>query len=398
MEDAECSDCKEKFEDIKSIALCTLCKRVYHVSCQNIDLRGFHLRKSSWRCKACEGEASEENRNAKQGRNRKRSRTEETYVEQSDVDLISATLRELVESTNGMKIKLDFLIKENAVLKNEIKLLRQSTNTVDSIQPSIQPVKTYASATKNDTNVLVIKQKGEQSNAVKVKKDIREKVDPSDLGVGLSMGPSTKRGGIVLNCSKEREIEQIQQEIQTKLGGNYEVDRPESLSQRLKIVGVNEEEFNLSNEALIMKIKKQNGLNKENTKIKILRKSNLFNKRFNIIVEVDSDIYRALASKDRVSVGWNRCRTFDDFGVVRCFNCCKYGHLQKECREKKSCEKCAEEHEAKNCKSTIFKCRNCVDSNIKYGMSLDVGHVCWDVVNCKTYARVEQIQQRKFQK
>lgn len=53
-EDAVCSDCKEKIEDNKSAALCTLCKMLYHVSCESVDLHGFHLRKSSWKCKACE--------------------------------------------------------------------------------------------------------------------------------------------------------------------------------------------------------------------------------------------------------------------------------------------------------------------------------------------------------
>lgn len=115
-------------------------------------------------------------------------------------------------------------------------------------------------------------------------------------------------------------------------------------------------------------------------------------------MEVDSDTHNLLMTNERVNIGWSICKIFNYFGIVRCYGCCRYGHMQKDCRDKKTCPKCAEEHDLKDCKSVMFKCRNCDNSNKKLGLSLDINHVCWDVNKCSSYRRMEQIQKKKFQK
>lgn len=110
----------ETVEDAKSIAQCIVCKHSYHVRCQKIDLRGFHLRKSHWKCQNCEIKPITESSNIKQGRQRKRSRTDDNDVEQCDIDFINFILQLLVNSTSDLKSKIDFLITENESLKQEI--------------------------------------------------------------------------------------------------------------------------------------------------------------------------------------------------------------------------------------------------------------------------------------
>lgn len=129
MDDGLCFLCGGIFEDQRSIAECTGCKNVFHVKCENIDLRGFHLRKSFWKCKACEAKPMEETSNTRQNKPRKRSRTEEQYIDQFDVDHINATLQALLNNTNELNKKVDYLITENNLLKEEIILLKQQQNS-----------------------------------------------------------------------------------------------------------------------------------------------------------------------------------------------------------------------------------------------------------------------------
>jgi len=48
-----CLKCKLPFNDIKNMIQCTSCKSCYRGKCENIDYRGFHLRRATWRCKRC---------------------------------------------------------------------------------------------------------------------------------------------------------------------------------------------------------------------------------------------------------------------------------------------------------------------------------------------------------
>lgn len=84
---------------------------------------------------------------------------------------------------------------------------------------------------------------------------------------------------------------------------------------------------------------------------------------------------------------------YSDYGILRCLNCCKFGPLSKECKEKTTCPRCGKNHELKNCTSKTNKCINCVSSNKKYGLKLNTDHVVWDV-----YKRFERIQIHKFNK
>lgn len=76
---------------------------------------------------------------------------------------------------------------------------------------------------KNKNLLLVIpKKKG--TNVTKVKKSVLEKIDPSNMGIGVAMGKETRDGGIILRCGKKnREMMVLQHEIQGTLGDAFEV-------------------------------------------------------------------------------------------------------------------------------------------------------------------------------
>lgn len=386
-----CFKCKSLFDDVKCIIQCVECKNFYHGKCENVDLRGFHLRKLIWKCKQC----SDDNVGP---RPRKRSRVEDG-IDQSLIEGINRTLSLLLKNTNELNDKVDKLMAENQSLKVQIAELKKSQIINPTVADSVRP--TYASTaakTPNNSKVLSVKQKGQQKDVKQVRKDLQDRVNPEELGIGVSMGRPTRDGGLVLTCGNEREISVVQSEIQTKLGNNYEVDRPKTREHRIKVVGIHEDEYESTEEQIIERIVKQNDLrvNNRNFKMKILRRTKLLNRKFNLIVEADSDTYNSLIENQKLNLGWGRYWVYNDYGIIRCFNCNKYGHFQKECKDKKSCAKCAGEHDIKDCQESSIKCTNCITSNQKYKMNLKTDHVVWDHVNCETYKRIENSRQNKF--
>lgn len=77
---------------------------------------------------------------------------------------------------------------------------------------------------------------------------------------------------------------------------------------------MNESERNVSDESIIDRVIKQNELDQNdiNLNLRILRRTNVFNKKFNIIFEVDSSSYNLFINKQRMNLGWNRYRVFNE--------------------------------------------------------------------------------------
>lgn len=107
-------------------------------------------------------------------------------------------------------------------------------------------------------------------------------------------------------------------------------------------------------------------------------------------------LWLTFVDKEKMNIGWNRCNVFNDYGIRRCFRCCSYGHILKDCTENKVCAKCSGNHDFKECTVNTIKCANCVVSNKKYGLNVDVEHVAWDVNKCESYKRIEQYQRSKY--
>lgn len=237
-----------------------------------------------------------------------------------------------------------------------------------------------------------------QKKTRQVKDDIRKKVNPVEIGAGLSLGKPTKNGGIVIKCGNEKNLANIQAEIQNRMGENYSVEVPKILSHRIKVAGINESEYGLTDTEIVSRIESQNNLHDNNLdkKIRVVRKSKVYNNKFSMVLEVDDKSYEMFIEKERLNIGWNRCMVFNDYGIQRCFKCCSYGHMAKECKSNQVCPKCSGCHEFKDCNVVSVKCVNCVRSNQKYGLNVDVNHVAWDVNKCESYKRIEQFQRSKY--
>lgn len=79
-----------------------------------------------------------------------------------------------------------------------------------------------------------------------------------------------------------------------------------------------------------------------------------------LVLEVSPEILRRIEGK-KAYIGGIRSTISLSHSVSQCFNCQKYGHTAKSCREDQhTCRSCAENHDSRTCQvKEKFKCCNC---------------------------------------
>ena len=109
------------------------------------------------------------------------------------------------------------------------------------------------------------------------------------------------------------------------------------------------------------------------------------NKIYQALFEVDLPTYKRALNVGHCLIGLDGCTIYDSVEVTRCFNCNKYGHSSRGCKNKTCCPKCAGEHNVAECKTDDLKCSNCVNymKTLKYDeiVNLDIStdHAVCDI-------------------
>lgn len=196
--------------------------------------------------------------------------------------------------------------------------------------------RTYVDAELNNKKTFVVNPKETKENAEKTKSDLRERVNPANMGVSLALGKQARKGGVILKCfNKSADTKTVQNKIQKGLRDAYEVVEKNLLKNRIKVIEIDKFEHDKNDEAIIKCIISQNKLDVTLCILTVLFRSALKNNRFNIILKTNKYAFKILMSKGKVGIGWGIYRAVQEFGVVRCYNCNQYGHISKVCRKKK---------------------------------------------------------------
>lgn len=69
-----------------------------------------------------------------------------------------------------------------------------------------------------------------------------------------------------------------------------------------------------------------------------------------VIIEVTSELYTGVKRNgNRIYIGHQSCRVFDDLNLVPCYNCGRFGHNRKKCMNAPLCLICAGQHTTEDC-------------------------------------------------
>jgi hypothetical protein len=297
-------------------------------------------------------------------------------------------------------LKQEELFNDMKFSINEIKTkIKNSDNAIkDEIkkvagQNNVTPKLSFADIVKTRKNdpVVVLKPKNSNQNSDVTKAEIKQKIDPVDLGINSVR--SASKGSVVIACKSKEDQEKLRKDAETKLGENYEIQLPDQINPKIKVYGVSQK---YPEQKLSEMMKKQNNIVNSDAKIKFIRYEEVKNRnKISIIFETDGATFNQLMTNGKVNIGWDRCPVFEEVQVDRCFNCAGYFHKSSKCTNKIACPLCAGEHAVKDCKSETRCCVNCKKANEFLTLSLDTKHAVWSK-DCEVRSRKIEIAQRRI--
>ncbi|XP_018575954.1 uncharacterized protein LOC108914597 [Anoplophora glabripennis] len=302
-----------------------------------------------------------------------------------------------LELCNKLVLSMETIIEDKTMIINmlqeEIEELKKKLATDQTGSGYSQAVK------KHIEEVILVKPKDITQTSEVTKKSIEEKINPSELGIGVSRIKYIRDGGVAIKCnenSKERVVN-VCETIKTTLGQSYDVNIPERRNPRIIVFNVYPRELD-DEDNLLDKIILQNSINTEPNKreLKIVHKIKNHQGTMNVILQMDVHTYQCIEKREKLHIGWKSCFFRVSVNVKQCYNCWKFGHIAKECKkETPTCQKCAGEHKATDCNESEVCCVNCrYAAEVLKVPKIDSKHKAYDK-NCEAYKRVvEQLQEK----
>lgn len=292
--------------------------------------------------------------------------------------------------------------KINEKIANLEKIMNERENKiVDEFKKVVSEneKQSFSGVLKNALNrpkpVVIVKAKNSEIKRNQVKDVIKNNIDPEKFPInGLR---NAYNESVLIECDNPETATQIHDEINEKLGENFEVQIPDIKNPRLKIVNIYDDQ-KMSHDAFITAIKNQNSdIIKENDYMKVIKviESNRNTNVKTLIIETNPDTYKKIIEAKKLKLKWSLCAVYEAIQVTRCFKCAGYGHRSDICNNNEACPKCAGRHSIKDCVNNIVKCINCINANSKFNSKLDIKHAAWDV-NCNIYKRKLEIKRKSI--
>jgi len=110
------------------------------------------------------------------------------------------------------------------------------------------------------------------SSSEVTKKNIKNKIDVSKLGVGITKMKQVTRGAVVVGCENKPEAEVLKEKLTNDLSEKHVVQAPRKKKLKIKIFDVDKEECEKEKE-FWEKIEEQNGFTKSSIQGKIVHRS-----------------------------------------------------------------------------------------------------------------------------
>jgi len=82
---------------------------------------------------------------------------------------------------------------------------------------------TYSQAVKNQSgSVLIVKPKGEEdNNSEDTKREIKNKIDVANLGIGITEMRRVTKEAVVMRCENVKQASKLKEEVAKDLGEKY---------------------------------------------------------------------------------------------------------------------------------------------------------------------------------
>lgn len=282
----------------------------------------------------------------------------------------------------GLKALSKIFIEQQSIIANLKGKVEAASADLQTITPFAEIMKQQASEArtkppprkegkKSLPHVAMIYPNGEGVESSVTKKAIQAAINPAELKVGISRIRQIRKGGILIETTREEDLDKIIKEIEEKevTKNSYTAKKQVKRFPRVILYDVNPE---VKKEELVERLKTQNEFLEESSiEIGFSFKGK---NGTNWVLTVDPSTFFRLKRSVKIYIGWDSISFREFIRPTQCFKCWRFGHIAKFCRNKKCCAKCTEEHEEKDCKSSDKKCRNCIEFNQHNKKATSVNH------------------------
>lgn len=358
VESDTCYTCQKKFKEQDESFECDVCMTAYHLKCVGVTKKelkarcdGKFLRLYCDYCMAQKNESEDQIKLLLK------------YVYKLDLHNQTQIQKNAQDSAmiNSILAKL-----EN--IETKVSSLAENKTSVNS------QLHTYAGVVGNTVQPVVVIKPKQKQNSSKTLEEISNNVDKSELKICNTR--NAKDGSVVLCCKNAVDTMKVKQVVNDRLGDGYEVVLPDIKKPRLRITNI---DSNIADENIINELKKNNKQIEETdmAMVTVMKKSKRSTTYKEVIVEVKSDGYKKMMEMGKLQLPWRECGVFEHLFLKRCYKCCGFYHISKDCKHNQKCSKCSGPHKYSECKTKNVCCVNCKMANERFGMNLQTRHHAW---------------------
>lgn len=278
-------------------------------------------------------------------------------------ELIITCVKDTMETLLRKAIELVFRGEDYEILL-AIKRGKKPANTPEGQlerEKEWQAQKTNRQRPRRQT--MIVKPTKEGKTYAELLSEMKKEEDTDKLDVRISNVERTKEGYVKLNFyeAKKGSGDDFRAAMQEKMKDIGEVQLKK---RKRNIVLLDLDDITTAEEvkeAVKAELQK-NEMREEELTIKMSQKPNNRGLQY-ANIQLPLEDANALLQKQRMKVGWVRCRVIERLAPIKCFKCQKYGHFAKECKSVEDmtgrCLRCGELGQViKDCKNEAY-CRAC---------------------------------------
>ena len=185
-----------------------------------------------------------------------------------------------------------------------------------------------------------------------------------DNHIPLTETYTNKAGDLVLVCESSENRDKLKNLVQTAKQ-DISMNAPKTKHQSITIVGMEREydpdeikKMIVQQNFLIKKFTEANNLD-EHLKVHSIKPTRNNEQKFQVFASVSEVLREGFKkNRDKLILGVNQCKVYDQKQTKRCNNCQRYGHFIAKCPtpDDPSCGKCSGDHQTRDCTSTNRGC------------------------------------------
>ena len=296
-----------------------------------------------------------------------------SVIKKEVVDKLVKAILALQCAKNVISKQSDLMMRSSEELLKQCEVNRKGSSTNDNLSSGIfsnnNSVKKSYSDTVKEPPVIVVKPSNQSVNIDR--SEIEQLAESALINVKVKSARVNERGSLIVQVTDEKEHKNATERLTSSFSPNFTIEAPKLFLPKLTILNV-PSHFSDANllDGLCAKDDNFKQMLEGGESIEIIKcwdikdGSGVISSK-KIVVKCSPRVRKYIMETNNgyVYLNLSRCKVFDRYFVKKCYHCCGFNHIAKDCPEASkppSCGKCAKPHKTQECNSTMLKCINCI--------------------------------------